>query len=296
MRISLLYILIVMSSHLFAQHYPLSTHYVVNGAVINPAYSGRNDVLDVTLAHRRQWVGLNGSPVNTCFSINSPLKRKQLNLGLSMLDDRISVLNKQLFSLMFAYRLKVDKLNIAFGIQNGLFLERSNLQSLARNDAQDNLITTNAPNKTGYVAGSGIYVHNKNFFAGVSMPYMINTLSSTSFRESPLICNAGYYFKLNASNMLRISALGRSVIGSSSQFEGGATYYFNEDLGVGLNYRSSNSLIGTIEFGFNKQARIYYAYDYGTGDLKKFNNGSHEIALRYYFGYYTKATNPRDFR
>ena len=112
-----------MSSNLFAQHYPLSTHYVVNGAVINPAYAGRNEVLDVTLAHRRQWVGVNGSPVNTCFSINAPMKRKQLNLGLSLLDDRIAVLSKQLFNVMFAYRLKVDKLNIAFGIQSGLLME-----------------------------------------------------------------------------------------------------------------------------------------------------------------------------
>lgn len=296
MRISLLYILIVMSSNLFAQHYPLSTHYVVNGAVINPAYAGRNEVLDVTLAHRRQWVGVNGSPVNTCFSINAPMKRKQLNLGLSLLDDRIAVLSKQLFNVMFAYRLKVNKLNIAFGIQNGLLMERSNLQSLAKNDAQDNVITSNTPNRTGYVAGSGIYIHDRHFFAGISMPYMINTLSSGSFKDSPFICNAGYYFRLNSNNMIRVSALGRTVLGTSSQLEGGATYYFKEDLGIGLNYRSSNSLIGTVELEINKQARIYYAYDYGTGDLKKFSNGSHEIAIRYYFGYYTKATNPRDFR
>lgn len=296
MRVILFYILIVLNVSVYAQHYPLSTHYVVNGAVINPAYAGRNDVLDVTIAHRRQWLGLNGSPVNTCFSINAPLKKKQLNLGFSLLDDRISVLSKQLFNVLFAYRIKTEKMNIALGVQNGLLMERSNLQTLARNDIQDNLISTTVQNRSGYVAGSGIYIHNRYFFVGLSMPYMINTLNSVSFKDSPFICNAGYNFKLKNDHMIRTAALGRMLPGSSVQFEGGVTYYFKEDLGFGINYRSTQALIGNIEFGINKQARIYYAYEYGMGEIKRISNGTHELALRYYFGYYTKATNPRDFR
>lgn len=296
MRIVYIYIFLFVLTGLNAQHYPLSTHYVVNGAVINPAYAGRNNVLDVTVAHRRQWVGVNGAPVNSCFSMNAPLKRKELNIGLSVLDDRISVFSTQLFNVMFAYRIKLDKVNIAFGIQNGLMIQKANLNSLARNDQQDNLLSVANPNKSSYVAGSGIYLHSKYFFAGLSMPYMVNTVLGSNFIETPIILNAGYYLHFSSEHSIRMATLARSVDGSPIQAEVGASYYYKSDIGLGLNYRSSKSVIATLELGINKQTRIYYGYEYNTGEIRRLSSGTHELALRYYFGYYTKATNPRDFR
>jgi len=38
-----------------------------------------------------------------------------------------------------------------------------------------------------------------------------------------------------------------------------------------------------------------YSYDYPTGKLSTYSKGSHEIILRYEFGYKVSAANPRYF-
>jgi hypothetical protein len=56
-----------------------------------------------------------------------------------------------------------------------------------------------------------------------------------------------------------------------------------------------NTLVGIVELQVNSQFKIGYSYDYNTGDLNTFNNGTHEIVVRYEFGYRVNANNPRYF-
>ena len=48
---------------LVAQHTPLTSQYLFNGLVINPAYAGSRDALTGNLTHRQQWVGFEGAPI-----------------------------------------------------------------------------------------------------------------------------------------------------------------------------------------------------------------------------------------
>lgn len=75
----LLYIFIIMAAFkLKAQHSPMYSQYLLNGLAINPAYSGRNEALDLTLLHRQQWIGIDGAPVTTAFTANTPLRKKHI--------------------------------------------------------------------------------------------------------------------------------------------------------------------------------------------------------------------------
>jgi type IX secretion system PorP/SprF family membrane protein len=57
----------------FAQQRPHYTQYVINPYIINPAITGIENYTDLKIGVRDQWVGLNGAPKTTYFTIHSPI-------------------------------------------------------------------------------------------------------------------------------------------------------------------------------------------------------------------------------
>ena len=55
------------------QQRPHYTQYVINPFIINPAITGIENYTDAKIALRDQWVGLNGAPKTTYFTIHGPL-------------------------------------------------------------------------------------------------------------------------------------------------------------------------------------------------------------------------------
>lgn len=276
-----------------AQHYPTFSQYIINGLAINPAYAGRNGVLDVTMAHRRQWVGFNGAPVTTSFNMNTPLRNKTVALGLSVVDDKIGPFNNQLVNVIYAYRMRIGRYKLSFGLQNGVNIRKVNYDALIRNQQQDALINGQQIVNIGFISGAGAYLHNKNMFVGLSAPYLVNTLNSNFLKENPILLTGGYFIGMDRDHAIKPSLLIRYVYNSPLSADINFNYYYKHHFGFGLSYRTNQSVVAISEFGINHQLRICYSYDCELNRLKKYQNGSHEILIRYYFGYTINAKNPR---
>jgi hypothetical protein len=59
--------------------------------------------------------------------------------------------------------------------------------------------------------------------------------------------------------------------------------WFADRIGVGASYRTGDSVLGMVEIQVTPQIRVGYAYDHTITQLNQFNNGTHEIMLRYEF-------------
>ncbi|HRH39593.1 MAG TPA: PorP/SprF family type IX secretion system membrane protein, partial [Flavobacteriales bacterium] len=94
MRYHLLSAVMAIAAAVNAQHTPLTSQYMFNGLVINPAYAGSRDALTANMTHRQQWVGIDGAPVTQTASIHSPIGRTKMGLGLLLFNDRIGVSNE----------------------------------------------------------------------------------------------------------------------------------------------------------------------------------------------------------
>jgi type IX secretion system PorP/SprF family membrane protein len=276
-----------------AHHYSTYSQYIINGLAINPAYAGRNNVLDVTAAHRRQWIGFTGAPVTTAFSLNTPLKVKAVSLGLSVIDDKIGPFNNQMINAIYAYRVKFRKFKLSFGIQNGIFIKKINYDALIRNQQQDALINNQRQLEIGFLSGAGMYAHSKNMFVGISAPYLVNTLNNDFLLENPILLTGGYFIGIDREHGLKPSLLVRYINNSPLSADINLNYYYKTQFGFGLSYRTNKTMVGIAEFGINQQFRVCYSYDCELSRLKKYQSGSHEILLRYYFGYSVNAKNPR---
>jgi type IX secretion system PorP/SprF family membrane protein len=264
-----------------AQHYALFSQYMNNGLVINPAYAGRHELTDVAVSHRRQWTGLSGSPVTTTFSVNSPVKGNKVNLGLVFMDDRIGDASKQNINGIYAYRLQTKMYQLSFGLQAGVEFSRVTWDRLQRNDQNDELILSASTRAIGMTGGAGFYMHNDVSFFGLSVPYILNTNSKSNLGYGPLMFNGGWKFQLKDSSAIQPSMLIRYTGGSPLQYDLNVNYYWKQKYGIGLSYRSNESVVAILEIPFNKQFRFYYSYDFGMNQMRKYHNGSHEIMLRY---------------
>ena len=78
---------------------------------INPAVIGSYENLNGALFYKNQWTGFEGAPEIGGFSINTPIKKTNHSIGLTVVNDRIGVSNNSDISGTYSYKLKFKNAN-----------------------------------------------------------------------------------------------------------------------------------------------------------------------------------------
>ena len=97
-KLTFLFFLLFLVSSVYAQQEAQYSQYMYNTISVNPAYAGSRDVLSVLALNRSQWVGFDGAPSTSTFSINTPIPETNLGLGISAISDRIGPTEQNTFS------------------------------------------------------------------------------------------------------------------------------------------------------------------------------------------------------
>jgi type IX secretion system PorP/SprF family membrane protein len=276
-----------------AQHNDLYSHYMFNGFAINPAYAGSNDVLTLVLLHRHQWTGFDGAPRTTTFSAHTPLKNKKVNMGLSFISDQYGITNRNKFNIAYAYRVSFNKGALFMGLQGGVNFIRNPWSQLILTNPGDKAFIGQEELTSVPEAGFGIYYKSEKFYIGASSPALFAAEEpGTVLRPSFLQC--GYVFFLPNDIRMKHSLLVKYMPNSPIQFDFNTNLYY-KSIGAGFSYRTGAAMIFLLEYKINEQFNVGYSYDLSVNRLGAYNNGTHEILLRYQFGYGVTAPNPRYF-
>jgi type IX secretion system PorP/SprF family membrane protein len=293
-----------------AQYDALFTQYMFNEMFINPAYAGSKEAMSATLLHRQQWVNFPGRPVTTSFSLHGPLMDNKMGLGLSVLNERIGVLNRNLIYGSYAYRLKLDKTStLSFGLMAGIHNQLNKFSDLKTNNdgTIDPQLVQNSPSLLAPNFGAGVYYTTKTFFAGLSVPRMIDdgVKFSNGAAQQPLNFSPNKYhyyltlgnvFTLSSDLKLKAQAMVKAVKNAPIQFDVNANFLIKEFIWAGLAYRQNAAMAAILGVQINPQFLVSYSYDYGLNSIQKYSQGSHEIALSYLFSYKgKKVVTPRYF-
>lgn len=294
-----------------AQYDALFTQYMFNEMFINPAYAGSKEAMSATILHRQQWVNFPGRPVTTSFSLHGPLLQNKMGLGLSVLNEKIGVLNRNLVYLSYAYRVKTgDKGHLSFGLMGGVHMQQNNFSSLKTSDDgtldpqfSQNTVSLMSPN-----FGGGIYFNTKTFYTGISVPRMVDDRMLFNSRGAVLQptkvspSQFSYYFTIG--NMFTLSdnlklkgqAMVKAVENTPIQYDISANFFIKELIWAGVSYRSNAVVAAIVGIQVKPQFLISYSYDYGINEIQKYSQGSHEIGINYLFSYKgKKVVTPRYF-
>jgi len=293
-----------------AQFDYMFTQYMFNETFINPAYAGSRDAMSASLLHRQQWVNFAGRPITTSFNLHGPVMNGKMGLGMSILNEKIGVLNHNLAYLSYAYRLKTgEKSTLALGLMGGFHNQVNKFNDIKANDDGsidpqfNNAANTMAPN-----FGTGIYFNTKTFYAGFSIPRMINdkvkfaTNGAVELSKKMEPQHFHYYltvgnlFKLNNNLKLKTQGMVKALQNAPLQFDVNANFLIKDVVWAGASFRNGSAVSAIAGVQLNSQFLVSYAFDYSLNNIRKYSQGSHEIVLNYLFSYKgKKVVTPRYF-
>lgn len=280
------------------------TQYMYNTININPAYAGSRGALSVFGLYRTQWVGLEGAPVTSSFSVNTPINNSNVGLGVSLVNDKIGPTNQNDISVDLSYTVQTSAdFKLSFGIKgtgNIFNLDVNKLNPANQGDPQfQDLNNKFTPN-----VGAGVYWHSDKAYIGLSVPNFIETNRYDDndvaiFKDKiNYYLMAGYVFDLDKYQYVKFkpAVLTKMVEGAPLQVDVSANFMFFDKFMAGVAYRWSASLSAMVGFQITDGLYLGYGYDRETSNLNNYNSGSHEIFLRYEFIINNgKMTTPRFF-
>lgn len=274
----------------YGQQYPVFSQYYFNEMVINPAYAGSHIQLSATLMYRNQWVNFPGAPRTFSASGHMAILGSKIGVGMLINRDVIGSYTNDHFYGYYSYRLMFPNATLSFGLQAGFNILGADYSNIDLQDKLDdsfgNLVNSLKPN-----FGTGVFYSRKNFFAGFSVPFIINNKVAGKV-ESLLngIQEARYYFirtgaifPINKTESVKISPslLLRAQEGQPLNLDINNAFIFYDVFSVGVSYRNIEGIISFIDLKLSDKLHFGYSYDWTQSELNQFSNGTHEFMINY---------------
>jgi type IX secretion system PorP/SprF family membrane protein len=263
-----------------------------NGLLLNPAYAGAHEALDVTALARKQWVNFNGAPETANLTAHTALKNKKLNLGMVLEKERYGIYSHNKASLSYAYRFPLATGKLSLGAGLGVDVSSYNWNNMQLYHPDDPTFAVNAARSILPDATFGCFYFTKSFYSGFSLQNLIK-FPEQGF--SSFIFNSGYVISLGENFKFKPAFLMKYLKSSPVYLNGSGTFYFKDIVGLGAGYTINNSYMALIDFKVNEQLNFGYGFQQNLTQLNGYNNGTHELMVRYLFRYQIKAASARYF-
>ncbi len=298
-----IFLLIFTINEVLAQQDPMYTQYNFNTQTINPAYAGTWESMGFLVLGRHQWVGMPGAPKTYTLSIQSVVN-EHVGLGLNVINDKIG--REQRFGLFgdYSYGLKISyESTLRFGFKFGVTNYNNNLslyqQYPGETDrfSQGDIDVHYMPN-----FGVGAFLYSQDYYIGFSVPKIIENTFENNYNNYSVQSElrhffliAGYVFDVTDYLKFKPTFLTKAVIGAPVQMDLTASFLLKEKFWLGAMYRTGDSYGFIAQWIFDKKLRVGYSMDFTTTNLRRFQNGTHEIMVSYELGILRKWSSPRMF-
>ena len=285
---SLLIILVLLLNFkVTAQQAPNFTLYNFNMNIINPAFAGIKENPELNLVYRNQFIGIQDAPRTISMAYSRGIGNN-LGLGISVINDRVFVLDQTDIALDISYKLKIAaQTHLYFGIKAGGGFADIDLTSL-NTPVNDPLFSENQSFFNPHF-GAGIVIKNEKFYVSISTPNFLQgaryqkqgNIPIAALDASHFYLGAAYNFQLKEHLILTPRFMMRTVKGAPNSYDAGASLDIHHMFTLGANTRiaESTSIYGLISA--TNQFKLGFAYDIQNADLN--DNGSLEFILKYQF-------------
>jgi len=289
-----------------AQQVPMYSHYYYNKFLYNPALAGNQDYGQLILVNRNQWNNIPGAPKTTAFTVDGPMKNKNIGLGLGIYRDQAAQFNITGIQAAYRYGLKLDAdQTINFGLSLGALANRIDFLSLAAVDQLDPVIANTFQNATGFDANIGVNYSWKTLNIGFTVPQIIagdlayeSLINKASLKANSanyglvrhFIAHASYDWDLQGDGTwwLQPIAMLRVTPGAPVQYDVNVRLNYMKKYWLGAMYRSAYAATASVGMKVANQIVAGYAYDFALHNndinLKSYTRGAHEVMVGYEFG------------
>ncbi|MDD3788147.1 MAG: PorP/SprF family type IX secretion system membrane protein, partial [Petrimonas sp.] len=297
----ILAILMVCTFRMQAQWDPAISHYWTIKGFYNPSFAGETDQIRASGIYRLQWTGIQSAPQILIATSDMPFEflGRRHGFGIVAFSENIGRTRNNLLAAQYAFRRKIGKSSLAFGVQAGMYNLTFDAGSLhtTTDSIKNNIpvIRANMTEKKALDLNAGISWSGRSFYTGLSalhltepwfyarrdsiaasdahtdstrlhIPRSFNFIAAYNIRLfNPLEIQPMVWIQSDLA-VTKVQATLRLVY--NNKFSGGASWV--KDDGYVF---FAGAVIQGIDAG--------YAYSLHTSGIGKESKGSHEVYLRY---------------
>jgi type IX secretion system PorP/SprF family membrane protein len=278
------FLLILCSLVSHAQQDPLSSQYLFNPFIFNPAYAGFSRDLTVLATSRKQWAGFNGSPVTVTASGHIAMMENKMGLGLTILQDNIGI-NKTL-EVMASYAYHVDlntSSRLSFGLQAGVVNYKSDFSELTIMPGDPKF--QNKLNALAPSFGAGVIYSSDKYYLSFSIPKLLEGKAKTDGNVDVILFSqqlnglGSYQFSLTNRIKLKPFVMARYTAGAPVSSDFGVSLNADNSYTLGMFTRNLHTYGVMFKINLGNMFRVGYIFELPTNKSVGLQNTAHEITI-----------------
>ena len=264
--------------------------------MFNPGYAGSKNAICATALNRQQWMGFDGAPVTSVFTVNSPFRLMGTDhgAGLHILNDEAGFERNLGINASYAYRMDAGagKLGIGFGfgmINSSLDAEWHIPSGSGHTPSSgDPSVPEGNESVLTMDFSAGLYYYTENMYVGISSthinkPSIEYSSTATKFLARHYYLTAGYTLSTGNPSYLVRPALTVHTDGVMAQINMGGMVEYKNRIRGGLSYRYGAAIVALAGVELFNGINIGYSYDFSTTAMSSHSKGTHELMIRYCF-------------
>ena len=277
----------------FAQQDAQFSYYMMNKLYYNPGFAGTEGLTKITLIHRQQWAGYDGTfdnggaPTTQVFSVTTPIYKFKSGFGVHVVNDNLGPLNNLEVQASYAYHLGIKNSKLSFGIRVGAYSQSIDKGVYRAIDTDDPVILDASESQVRPDMAIGVYFRNEKYWAGVSFNHVLKSefdfgVDIRNPLENHAYFMAGYVHTVNFDLVLEPSLMVQTDFNEYSFVLGGLAYYKDQMWG-GVTFRQSEDINVLLGYNFLKDKSLSFGYSFGyvIKDQEAKQPTTHEVLLSY---------------
>jgi type IX secretion system PorP/SprF family membrane protein len=295
----LLWFLCLATTAVYGQKEPQYTQYMYNIGSFNPAYVGTVETPEISALYRAQWIDIPGAPRTIRFGANLPFSNETMGLGINIVNDQLGPLTQTYADLSYSYQVKVtDNTKLSFGMDlGGSFLNVDFSKGSFENPGDP--LGLEPINNFYPTVGAGLFMYGDAWYVGASIPNFLteglynDEVASVLDEKIQFNFIGGYVFNLSDGLKFKPAFMVNSLSGAPLNINLSGNFLISDVVTAGVSYRVENAFSGLAGFQISNSTFLGYSYDYNTNALGEFNQGSHEVILKFYLGRGGSSSNSK---
>ena len=283
----------------FCQQDPLFTQYMFNNQLINPAYVGIWDRSGLNALVRKQWTGIENTPLTEMVSVFTPLRKETIGIGMTVSADQFGFEKRLGIFGDYAYQVELtNTLKLRMGLKFGFMNYQNPLSryKLYPDGKYDPVYVEDIDIKFLPNFGFGLFLYDEKYYLSFSVPKLITNDMKVNYNNFSSLSEirhfyftGGYVFRLSDHLYLKPTAMVRATLGAPVQFDLSANFLLYERLWVGPMYRSGDALCAIVQWVLTNNLRIGFAMDFSYSEIYRYQLGTYEFSLSYDLDYFSRT-------
>ena len=254
-----------------AQIQPNYSFYNMQQSIINPAAAASYDRVYGGAIFNAQMVGFKGAPIQGLIDFGIPVPKASLTIGGQVMYEDIGAYKKTDVGVQVAYRARIDiNKYLTFGVTPFIQFEQTDFTQLRVIDEGDLQVGQNNFSNITPNLRFGMFYFSDNFYTGLSVHNILshnlkdgNSKVDVRIKRLHFYYNVGYSWEFMPSWEFQPSLMLRLQGHAPLQMDINAQFLFNETIGFGLTYQTTNTLVAQFNYTHNDLLRFGYAFNYG---------------------------------